>query len=367
MRDKRIWRRLLGVERGVFESVRFEDAPGCIVASVPRVRCPTHGVVVAWVPWARVGSRMTRGFEDQVTWLVSRTDRTTVSTLMRVSWRTVSRIVSRVCREAEAGIDRLDGLRRIGIDEISHRKGHRYLVVVVDHDTGRLVWAGEGRNAATVRSFFRALGPERCAQITHITADGASWIESPVRAFCPYAVLCLDPFHVMQWVSRALGDVRRIVWNILRHQGDRKAALTMKRSRFALWKAPQNLTARQRTRLSEIEKVNRPLYRAYLLKEHLRETLASRGSQAVKALDTWLGWAARSRLPRFVELGRQIRSHRKALVATLLTNLTNARTEGANTRLRLLHRLAYGFHSTETLINLGMLKLGGIRPSLPGR
>lgn len=412
MRDKRIWRRVLGVEHGVFESIRFDEEAEHLIAAVrvhacdrhrcsrcrrrcgrydrgrgrrrwrtldlgtyrvfleadlARVRCPDHGIVVAWVPWARVGSRLTRSFEDQVTWLATHTDRTTVSTLMRIVWRTVARTITRVCEEARGRIDLLDGLTRIGIDEVSHRKGQRYLVVVVDHDTGRLVWAGEGRNAGTVRDFFRQLGLARCAQITHISADGASWIEGPVRQFCPGATLCLDPFHVMQWTSRALDDVRREAWNTLRRQGDGVSALALKRSRFALWKAPENLTPRQQMRLSEIEKVNRPLYRAYLLKEHLRETLSERGPRAVEQLDGWLAWAARSRLPRFVQLGRQIRAYREQLVAALTQDLTNARTEGVNTKLRLLHRLAFGFHSAEAFISIALLRMGKLCPPLPGR
>lgn len=143
---------------------------------------------------------ITRVFEDQLCWLVTHTDRTTVSELMRVSWRTVGRIAERVVDEKRGERDLLDGLRRIGIDEMSHRKGHRYLIVVVDHDTGRLVWADEGRTAKTVSRFFELLG-DRGAQIEVVSADGAPWISDPVRAACPQAILCLDPFHVAQWAS----------------------------------------------------------------------------------------------------------------------------------------------------------------------
>jgi transposase len=134
-----------------------------------------------------------------------------------------------------------------------------------------------------------------------------------------------------------------------------------------LWKAPQKLTPRQEIRLGEIQRTNRPLYRAYLLKEQLREIVSHRGPGASELLDRWLAWAARSRLPQFVTLGRQIRRHRRGLVAALVNRLTNARTEGVNTKLRLLHRLAFGFHSTKAFIALGMLRLAGICPPLPGR
>ncbi len=112
-------------------------------ADAPRVSCPDHGVTVARVPWARHGSRLTRDMEDTVAWLACRTAKMVLVALLRITWRTVGAIVDRVVAEDRARADPFDGLRRIGIDEISYKRGHRYLMVVVDHDTGRLVWAGK--------------------------------------------------------------------------------------------------------------------------------------------------------------------------------------------------------------------------------
>jgi len=124
--------------------------PAYLEADAPRVACPEHGVVVGAVPWARPGARCTTGFEDTCAWLAAHTAASTVAELLRISWRTVSGIVGRVVADLAGCTDQLDGLRRIGIDEIAHRKGHRYLSVVVDHDTGRLVWAAAGRDTATL-------------------------------------------------------------------------------------------------------------------------------------------------------------------------------------------------------------------------
>ena len=117
------------------------------------------------MPWARHRSRFTRAFEDQAAWLAVNTSKSAVAELMRIAWRTVGGICERVADQAQREVDLLDGLRRIGIDEISHRKGQRYLTVVVDHDTGRLVWAAAGRDRKTVEAFFDALGETRCKQI----------------------------------------------------------------------------------------------------------------------------------------------------------------------------------------------------------
>jgi hypothetical protein len=110
----------------------------------------------------------------------------------------VGRVCGRVGAEAGRGADLLAGLSRIGIDEISHRKGHRYLTVVVCHDTGRLVWAAPGRDKKTVEAFFDALGPERTRRLQLVSCDMARWIEAVLADRCPNARRCVDPFHVCQ-------------------------------------------------------------------------------------------------------------------------------------------------------------------------
>ena len=141
-------------------------------ADAPRVACTEHGVVVCAVPWARHSSRFTRAFEQQVAWLAVNTSGSAVAALMRIAWRSVGAICERVAAEAGREADLLAGLRRIGIDEITHRKGQRYLTVVVDHDSGRLVWAAPGRDKATVEAFFDALGRTRKAHQARLLRHG---------------------------------------------------------------------------------------------------------------------------------------------------------------------------------------------------
>jgi transposase len=223
-------------------------------------------VVVVAVPWARHASRFTKDFEDQVAWLASESSGPAVAELMRITWRSVGAIVGRVAAEARRCSDPLEGLSPIGIDEISHRKGHRYLVVVVDHDTGRLVWAAPGRDEATVGRFFDDLGPQRAARLTHVSADAASWIAGAVGIRAPQAILCVDLFHVVSWVTDALDEVRRDVWNQARRSGNKALGGELKGARYALWKNPEHLSPDQRFRLAVVAKINHPLYKAYLLK-----------------------------------------------------------------------------------------------------
>lgn len=412
MRGMRVWARLLGVERAIVEDVELDEATGSLVVTVrlrrrdrsrcglcrrrcpgydpgdgrrrwraldlgtakayleadgPRVRCPEHGVIVAAVPWAHHGAGHTRAFDDTVAWLAAHTSKSAVVSLVRCAWRTVGAIITRVVADAEPTTDRLAGLVRIGIDEVSHRRGQRYLTVVVDHDSGRLVWAAEGLSEATLERFFDELGDERCQAIELVSADGAEWISRVVRRRCSAAILCTDPFHVVSWATEALDQVRREVWNAARRHGQTELARDLKGARFALWKNPEDLTVRQHTRLAWIAATNEPLYRAYLLKEELRLVFALRGAEGRQLLDRWLSWARRCQIPAFVELARKVAKNRPGIEATLTHGLSNARVEAVNTKIRLLTRIAFGFHSAQALIALAMLSLGGLCPSLPGR
>jgi transposase len=339
-----------------------------IAAGAPRIDCRKHGVLVASVPWARRGSAFTRDFEDQTAWLAVHTTRMAVSQLMRVAWRTVTRVVEAVGEEARCRVDLLEGLRRIGIDEVSYRKGHKYLTVVVDHLSGRLVWMHVGHDAATVGLFFAALGPVRSQALDIVTADGAAWIEEAVREHAPQAIRCLDPFHVVQWGTKALDKVRRGVWNDLREAAEPEVASQLKHARWALWKNPEDLTPSQKHTLAWIPKLNLPLYRAYLLKEALRGVFqAATVPKALSRLDAWIRWAQRSRLRPFTKLARTITSYRARIESTLRLGLSNAIVEARNRQIRLFTRMAHGFRRVEALISLAMLKLGQLCPPLPGR
>jgi transposase len=336
-----------------------------VEADAPRVTCRRHGVVVCAVPWARHNARFTRAFEDQVAWLTVNTSKSAVAQLMRIAWRTVGQICERVAAEAQREVDLLAGLKRVGIDEISHRVGQRYLTVVVDHDTGRLVWAAAGRDRKTVEAFLDALGEERCKQVELVSCDMAAWIAGPIAERLSDAVRCVDPFHVVQLATDALDEIRREVWNEARRAGQTQLARDLKGARFALWKNPENLTARQQTKLASIETLNAPLFRAYLLKEQLRQIYRLPTQAAIKLLDGWLKWARRCRLQPFVKLARTITDQRAGILAAIEHGLSNARVEAINTQIRLITRRAFGFHSPDALIALAMLSLADLCPPLP--
>ncbi|HET7469866.1 MAG TPA: ISL3 family transposase [Gemmatimonadales bacterium] len=431
MRDVSLWRAVLGVDKTVVERVEYDEQGELVVAHVrptarargrcgvcrrrcprydggqgrrrwraldlgtvpvlleadaPRVSCRVHGVVVAAVPWARHGAGHTYGFDQTVAWLATTTSKSAVTTLMRIAWRTVGAIIERVWADVEAGTDRLAGVRRIGIDEVSYKRRHKYLMVVVDHDSNRLLWAAPGRDSATLAGFFELLGEQRCAQITHVSADGMPFIETVVAAHCPDAVRVADPFHVVKWATDALDRVRQAAWTEARRlarteparppgappagappRPHTERARALKGARFALWKNPEELTARQREQLAWVAATDPQVHRGYLLKEGLRLVFQMPLERAGPALEQWIGWARRSRLPAFVKLQRTIAAHRHKILAAIEHGLSNALVESTNTKIRLLTRIAYGFASPQALIALALLALGGHRPTLPGR
>jgi len=325
-------------------------------------RCGVHAEAVSWA--ATLETRFTEAFEELVAYLARATDKTTVSTLLGIAWRSVGAIVERVV-ERHLDSKRLDGLVFIGIDEFSYRKRHHYLTVVVDHIERRVVWAAEGRSADTLARFFDELGPARASDLECITLDMSAGYLKTIRARAPRAQVIFDRFHVQRLASDAVDQVRREQMRGLTDLVEKRA---IKHSRFALLKNPWDLTRRQGEKLKQVERTNRPLYRAYLLKETLAQALDYRQpKRAERALREWLAWASRSRLKPFVRVARTIREHRDGILAYVSYRLTNGVVEGFNNRLRMVARRAFGFHSSQPLIAMLFLCCGGItlHPPLP--
>jgi transposase len=331
-----------------------------------RVECPRcGGVRTEKVPWAPHQSRFTWDFEELVAYLAQVSDKTKVTELMGISWPTVGAIVERVVARRLDPL-RLDGLRRIGIDEFSYRKRHRYLTTVVDHDRRRVVWAAPGHSAETLAAFFAELGEGRAARIESATIDMAGGYRKAVEEHAPKARIVFDRFHVQRLASDALDEVRRAQ---VRFVGLTEKGRAIKHSRFALLKNPWNLTRKEKEKLSDLQRTNAPLYRAYLLKETLAQALDyQQPGHARRALEDWLAWASRSKLKPFVKAARTIRKHFDGIVAYFQERLTNGIVEGFNNRLRMIARRAFGFHTPEPLIAMLYLCCGGIQldPPLPG-
>jgi transposase len=225
-----------------------------------RLECPTHGVVAEGVPFARPGARFTADFEDLVVWLVTRADKSTVATFARVAWRTVGAMCERVSADV-LDPDRLAGLVNIGVDEISWRKHHKYLTLVCDHATSKIVWGAPGKDAATLDKFFDALPEGAAEKIEAVSMDLGPAFAKSVRRCAPDAVICFDPFHVVKLAGDSLDDVRRQVWQSARALPDKDIAKKYKGARWALLKNPEDLTDDQSETLAGLRKGGGALWR----------------------------------------------------------------------------------------------------------
>jgi transposase len=347
-------------------------------AEIRRLACRRCGRVrTETVPWARPGARFTRDVEDVVAYLAQHTDKTTITRLLRCSWEAVAAIVVRV---VATHIDdrRLDDLYQIGIDEVSYRKGHRYLTVVADHDRdGAVIWVGEGKSGATLEAFFTALGPERATQLRAVSVDLHGAYAKVTRARAPQARVCADPFHVVKLANHALDEVRRAEWNtarraagIVRRPSGRihtnLAADLVKHTRWALLKDPGCLTVTQRQTLDRLRRARHVLFRAWALKEELRDLYRLPvGRRADAHLDAWLARACRCRIPAMIALSKTIRAHRRQILAAVELGLSNSKLEGLNSKIRLINHRGYGHHTAAAVIAMIYLCCSGLTIALP--
>jgi transposase len=339
--DRRVkrWRHLdLGASRCIIE------------CRLRRLRCTDCGVHLEAVPWARPGAHHTRDLEDVVAWLAQQMAKTPIAGLLRIGWDTVGRIVDRVVADH---IDerRLEGLVMIGCDEISYRRGQRYLTSVADHKSGSIVWCAPGRNAQILQGFFDLLG-ERKHTIRAVSIDMSGGYQQAIRDNVPQAEIAFDAFHVVRLAQRAVDQVRRDEWNA-HDRSKTPRGKWIKGTRWSLLKSPAKQTINQLALLGEVQQANKPLYRAFLLKEELRLLYQLEDPLLAPAhLDSWLSWASRSRLEPFLKLARTIRRHRNGILNAIRLGLNNGCLEGLNSRIRLISHRSFGFHSASPLIAL---------------
>lgn len=369
----------------------FNGVKVYIEAEQKRICCKEHGVAIPNVEWAYRGSSFTIEFDRIVGWMSRCISKKDISELMRIDWATVGRCVSRVRNDLEPDLKkRLNGLVNIGIDETSYKKGHKYITVIVNHDTNTVVWLHEGHGKSVLEKFYNELSDEQKASIKVVTGDGARWITDCVKEYTPNCTRCMDAFHVVEWATEALDAVRIEEWRKLlalvpkedRKQGrperddeihneakKRKAEATrIKESSYAVGKAPENLTERQRETLSMIKSQTPRYYRAYDLKETLRNILKmSDSKEAEIALKKWRWRASHSRIESFKELAKKIKRNEEYILNTIKYGLSNARIEATNNKIKLVIRRSYGFRNLQNMLDMIYLCCSGLVIPLPGR
>jgi transposase len=334
-------------------------------ADLHRVDCHGCGRVrTEQVPWARPGARHTRDFEDLAGWLAQRMDKTSVARLLRCSWEAVDHIVGRVVAD-HIDDTRLDGLYRIGVDEISYKRGHRYLTIVADHDTGRVAWIGKDRSQATFEEFFDALG-DRADRVQAITLDASSIYKTVAAERIPQATICLDPFHVIGWAGEVIDAAYRAEAPRFPVGDGRPSRRDWRRARHAVRAGAERLDSRHHAILGALRRHSYRLWRTWELKEQLRDLYRTVDpGHAADYLHRWCTAALRSRIPAYATLVRRIRKHFDAIVAAVQLGLSNSRLEGINAKIRLIQRRGYGHANLDNLTAMIYLCLGGITLTLP--
>lgn len=366
-----------------------------IHARLDRVSCKDHGVVTEGVPWAYPDCHHTSAFDKIAAFFGIHLNKSMASKLLRVDYKSIGRSISRVRNDLEPDLTvRFENLVNIGVDETSYKKGHKYITVVVNHDTSEVVWVHEGHSEETFSKFFEELTPEQRAGIKTVSGDGAKWIDACIKKYCPQAQRNVDCFHVVEWAIAALDEVRKEEWrekNKLKQKLEnelkakmekdgakdkklaqklaeaKKAAADIKNTRYAVGKNPENLTKNQQIKLNVLAQASPKLFRAYNIKEMLRTALRyGTVDDAREALKVFMFRATHSRLEPFKELGHKIKRHMEGILNTIGSKISNARCEGFNSKIKLLIRKARGFKNLDNLIDLIYLSCGNLYLVLPG-
>jgi len=315
-----------------------------------RVSCPDCGVRVEKIPWAQGNSPMTTAMMCFLGIWAKRMSWSDVGQAFGVSWDYVSKAVTWVVEYGLLNQD-LSGITAIGVDEITHKKGHKFITLVYQIDAGcrRLLWVGEGHTQKTLEGFFTWFGKERSAALEFVCSDMWKGFLAVIRRRAPTALHVLDKFHIIANLDKAVDETRRREAAEHRRLGE---DVTLKHSRWCLLKRVKNLTKKQLGRLKGLLRLNLRTVRAYLLKEdfaHLWEF--SSVAWAGNFLDRWCDDALRSKIEPMQKQARTLQQHRELILNYFRARkeFSSGAVEGMNNKAKVVTRRSYGFRKLNTL------------------
>jgi len=321
---------------------------------VHRLDCKTCGLVEVAVGIARPYKRCTIRLEQHLFRLTKDSTVIAVARRMKVDWETVKDAEVRYIR----GLLRrrnLEGITRIGIDEVSYHKGHKYLTLVTDLDGHRVIYATHGNDGASIRRFVRWFGPKRCRRIKVAVTDMHDPYTSVLKKAMPRAALVYDHFHVSKVVHDALEEIRRRIQRQL-PPADRRI---LKGQRYVLLRARENLSDKQRVSLQELLALNTDLTAGHILKEGFRYVFrASDMKEGRKRLKAWEAQVRESGVPELLDVLKTIERRRKGIENFFRYRAANGMAEGFNNVVGTIKKQAYGFHDRDYL-RLKILRVCG--------
>jgi transposase len=326
---------------------RFRSLPiGCrmttVVLPIPRVECRKCGLVrQVKVAFADPRRSYTKAFERYVLELSRRMTIQDVARHLNVGWDLVKEIQKRDLSRRYAK-PKLKHLRAIAIDEIAVAKGHRYLTVVMDLESGAVVFVGDGKGADALKPFWKRLRPSG-AKIQAVAMDMSGGYQAAVRTNLPKAKIVFDHFHVVKLFNEKLSDLRRALY---REATDVQHKAVLKGTRWLLLKNAENLDPKkdEKRQLQEALKLNEPLAVAYYMKEDLRRFWEQPGKQfATTFLDGWIRRAEASGIKILKQMAKTLATHRSGLLAYYDVMISSGPMEGTNNKIKTMKRQAYGF------------------------
>lgn len=296
--------------------------------------------------YVRPYSRCTIRFEEFIYLLCEKMTISDISELTGVDWKTIKDIDIFYTRQRIESLCNINPIR-IGIDEVAYEKGHKYLTVVRDLDLNKVIWVGLERKEATLDAFFDELGWEKQLRIKVAVLDMWDPYIASLKNHCPHVDIVFDKFHIVKYITEALDEVRRREFAVADDE-DRKE---MKRKRFLILKRAQNLKDDQREDLDRLMKLNEPLYKGYLLKEQISDILDEKElGGAISRLEKWIQNVMVSGIEPFIKCVKTIRHYFYGLCNYFKHQITNAGSEGFNTKINVIRRRAYGYSDLDYFI-----------------
>jgi transposase len=335
-----------GYQERTFHAVPIGGKPVAVVLPIPRVECPTCGVI-RQVPlnFADPRRSYTRAFERYALELSRLMTIQDVAHHLQVSWDTIKDIQKRYL-EKRFKKPRLGKLKQIAIDEIAIGHGHRYLTVVLNLETGAVVFVGDGKGADALEPFWKRLQAAR-AKVEAVATDMSAAYLQAVRDHLGDAVHVFDHFHVIKLFNEKLSAFRR---ELHREATEKMHKEILKGTRWLLLKNPENLDPRrkERERLEEALRMNQPLATVYYLKEDLRQIWEQPDKEtAARVLDDWIRRAEASCIKMLQKFASTLALHRRGILAYYDYPISTGPLEGTNNKIQTMKRQAYGFRDQE--------------------
>lgn len=322
-------------------------------ANVPRVRCIDGHVKTIEVPWARLGSNYTLLLEGMILELAKGMPVAQVSSIVRIADKKLWRILQWYTDEAVKN-QNLDNLCRVGIDETSRRKHHKYITVFMNLDTNRVIYIAKGKGAATVAEFaaFLRINGIHPGQVTDVSCDMSEAFISGVTKHLPNAKITLDKFHIIKLINDAVDVVRR---------RERSEQPCLNGARYSVLKNPLNLTQEDEKLIAEMRQRNLETAKAYQLKllfyDFFKQLTKTKGRGF---LCGWVTNALHSGIDEMIKVANTIRSHWRMIVNWIETKINNGILEGYNSLLQAMKSCARGYRTFEYIRTIGYLI--GLKP-----